>query len=127
MTVAVIASCWSSYERRNAFSVHNLCWIRLGQCEPIRIQCIVLRNYLLRKSAALDIEKERGGCMTRSRALNRFHRYLARRHRQDLRCKIPAFQPVLGGSETVDVSDRLMRRALQRDQQLEALEQEPAL
>jgi hypothetical protein len=60
--------------------------------------------------------------MTRSRALNRFHRYLARRHRQDLRCNVPAAQPEFGGSEPLDVSDRLMRRALQRDQQLEALE-----
>ena len=65
--------------------------------------------------------------MTRSRALNRFHRYLARRHRQDLRCQIPSAQPELGGAQSLDVSDRLMRRALERDQQLEALEQEPAL
>ena len=64
--------------------------------------------------------------MTRSRALNRFHRYLARRHRKTLRCQLPAAQSESRGSEALDVSDRLMRRALQRDQQLECFEQEPA-
>ncbi len=65
--------------------------------------------------------------MTRSRALNRFHRYLARRHRQNLRCSIPEAQAELGGQERLDVSDRLMRRALQRDEHLDGMEQEPAL
>ena len=64
--------------------------------------------------------------MTRSRALNRFHRYLARRHRKTLRCQLPAAQSESRGSEALDVSDRLMRRALQRDQLLEGFEQEPA-
>ena len=70
---------------------------------------------------------ERGGCMTRSRALNRFHRYLAHRHRQTLRCRIPDAQAEWGGYQLLDVSQRLQRRALQRDQWLDGLEQEPAL
>ena len=70
---------------------------------------------------------ERGGCMTRSRALNRFHRYLAHRHRQTLRCRIPDAQAESGGYQRLDVSQRLQRRALQRDQWLDGLEQEPAL
>ena len=65
--------------------------------------------------------------MTRSRALNRFHRYLAHHHRQTLRCRIPNAQAELGGHEPLDVSDRLKRRALQRDQWLDDLELEPAL
>ncbi len=64
--------------------------------------------------------------MTRSRALNRFHRYLARRHRHDLRSQLPNAKSELSGSEPLDVSERLMRRALERDQQLERLEREPA-
>ena len=70
---------------------------------------------------------ERGGCMTRSRALNRFHRYLAHRHRQTLRCRIADVQAEWGGDQPLDVSERLQRRALQRDQWLDGLEQEPAL
>ncbi len=70
---------------------------------------------------------ERGGCMTRSRALNRFHRYLAHRHRQTLRCRIPDAQAEWGGYQRLDVSQRLQRRARQRDQWLDGLEQEPAL
>ena len=65
--------------------------------------------------------------MTRSRALNRFHRYLARRHRKVLRCSIPDAQHELLGDGQLDVSDRLMRRALQRDQILDGMEEEPAL
>ena len=64
--------------------------------------------------------------MTRSRALNRFHRYLARRHRHSLRSAIPVTQTEFRRSGSLDVSDRLMRRALQRDQALECLEQEQA-
>ncbi|WP_114991400.1 hypothetical protein [Synechococcus sp. UW179A] len=65
--------------------------------------------------------------MTRSRALNRFHRYLAHLHRQVLRCRIPSLQHEWERSEPLNVSDRLRRRALVRDQLLDGLEQEPAL
>ena len=65
--------------------------------------------------------------MTRSRALNRFHRYLARRHRQMVSCSIPDAQHESLGDGQPDVSDRLMRRALQRDQNLDGMEEEPAL
>ena len=65
--------------------------------------------------------------MTRSRALNRFHRYLAHRHRHVLRCRVPSLQPERGRTEPLNVSDRLKRRALMRDQRLDGLEQEPAV
>ncbi|WP_136975591.1 hypothetical protein [Synechococcus sp. GEYO] len=65
--------------------------------------------------------------MTRSRALNRFHRYLAHRHLQTLRSRITDAQAEWGGYQRLDVSKRLQRRALQRDQWLDGLEQEPAL
>ena len=65
--------------------------------------------------------------MTRSRALNRFHRYLAHCHRQTLRCRIADVQAEWGGYQRLDVSQRLQRRARQRDQWLDGLEQEPAL
>ena len=70
---------------------------------------------------------EREGCMSRSRAQNRFHRYLAHRHRQTLRCRIPDAHAEWDGHQPLDVSERLKRRALQRDQWLDGLEQEPAL
>ena len=66
--------------------------------------------------------------MTRSRAMNRFHRYLARRHRHDLRRCVPTLRPELVESEPLDVSQRLIQRALCRDERLEMmLVEEPAL
>ena len=66
--------------------------------------------------------------MTRSRAMNRFHRYLARRHRHALRRCVPTLRPELVESEPLDVSQRLIQRALCRDDRLEMmLEEEPAL
>ena len=66
--------------------------------------------------------------MTRSRAMNRFHRYLARRHRHDLRRSVPTLRPELVESEPLDVSQRLIQRALCRDERLDMmLEEEPAL
>lgn len=62
--------------------------------------------------------------MTRSRALNRFHRYLARRHRQDLRGSVPTLHPEQDQPQPVDCSDRLMRRALLRDQRLDMMQEE---
>ena len=66
--------------------------------------------------------------MTHSRAINRFHRYLARRHRHDLRRNVPRLRPELIESEPLDVSQRLIQRAFCRDERLEmVLEEEPAL
>ena len=66
--------------------------------------------------------------MTRSRATNRFHRYLARRHRHDLRRSVPSLRPELVESEPLDVSRRLIQRALCRDERLNmVLVKEPAL
>ena len=66
--------------------------------------------------------------MTRSRAMNRFHRYLARRHRHDLRRNVPTLRPELVESEPLDVSQRLIQRALCRDERLDLmLEEEPPL
>ena len=70
--------------------------------------------------------KERGGLMTRSRDNTRFNRYLARRHRQELRGSIPSLRA--DTAQTVDISKRLMERAIKRDQRLDVLaEEEPAL
>ena len=63
--------------------------------------------------------------MTRSRAFNRFHRFLARRHRQSLRCSLPEQHAGSARNVQRDVSDRLMLQALRRDQKLEGLDQEP--
>lgn len=66
--------------------------------------------------------------MPRSRAMNRFHRYLARRHRQDLRRSVPTLRPERVAFDPLDVSERLIQRALCRDEQLELmLDEEPAL
>ena len=66
--------------------------------------------------------------MARTRAMNRFHRYLARRHRHDLRRNVPMLRPELVESEPLDVSGRLIRRALSRDERLDLmLVEEPAL
>lgn len=71
-------------------------------------------------------EEERGGPMARSRDNTRFNRYLAKKHRQDLRGAVPSLCADAG--QPIDVSGRLMKRAISLDQRLEFLtEEEPAL
>ncbi|CAK23941.1 hypothetical protein [Synechococcus sp. CS-197] len=67
--------------------------------------------------------------MARSRETTRFNRYLAKKHRQVLRGQIRS-QRDNDAAHTVPVidhSDRLMDRAISRDQSLDLLlEEEPA-
>jgi len=63
--------------------------------------------------------------MARSRDNTRFNRYLARRHRQELRGSIPSLRA--DTAQPVDFSQRLIERAIARDQRLDVLaEEEPA-
>ena len=54
--------------------------------------------------------------MTRSRSINRFHRFVARKRRQGLRAVLPHLRPDrLESDDQLDVSDRLMTRCAQAD------------
>ena len=65
--------------------------------------------------------------MARSRDNTRFNRYLAKRRRQELRGQIPSQRDDGFQGAELDVSERLMQRAISRDQNLDLLfEVEPA-
>ena len=59
-----------------------------------------------------------GGTMARSRAFNRFHRYLARQKRRDLRSALPQVQ----SDCPIDRSRALINRLSGREAQLDLLE-----
>ena len=62
--------------------------------------------------------------MTRSRSINRFHRFLARQRRRGLRA-VPQLRPEhQEREEQLDVSDRLLARSAQTElrNEMEALE-----
>ena len=64
-----------------------------------------------------------GGTMGRSRAFNRFHRYLARQKRHDLRSALPQFQTNCSSDGTrIDRSRALINRLSGREAQLDLLE-----
>lgn len=63
--------------------------------------------------------------MTRSRDNTRFNRYLARKHRHELRESIPSLRT--DTVQPIDFSGRLMERAIKLDQRLDVLAwEEPA-
>ena len=63
------------------------------------------------------------GTMARSRAINRFHRYLARQKRRDLRSALPQFQTNCSSDgATIDRSRALINRLSGREAQLDLLE-----
>lgn len=67
--------------------------------------------------------------MARSRETTRFNRYLAKKHRQVLRGQIQTQRDHDDANTipVIDRSDRLMDRAISRDQSLDLLpEEEPA-
>ena len=54
--------------------------------------------------------------MTRSRSINRFHRFVARKRRRGLRLAVPHLRvDQLEMVEPIDVSDRLMSRTADAD------------
>ena len=54
--------------------------------------------------------------MTRSRSINRFHRFVARKRRRDLRAAVPYLRvDHFEMSEPIDVSDRLINRTADAD------------
>ena len=54
--------------------------------------------------------------MTRSRSINRFHRFVARKRRRGLRTAVPHLRDVrIEMAEPIDVSDRLISRIADAD------------
>ena len=54
--------------------------------------------------------------MTRSRSINRFHRFVARKRRRGLRAAVPYLRvDHFEMSEPIDVSDRLINRTADAD------------
>ncbi len=65
--------------------------------------------------------------MTRSRALNRFHRFTAKKRRLSLRAAVPNLQDdVHAGNEAVNQRKELHQRAWQKDVMLELIDPEEA-
>ena len=61
--------------------------------------------------------------MTRSRDLNRFHRFIAKRRRKALRSSVPGFiEEPLRSLETVNDSQRMKATASERDHLLEFID-----
>ena len=58
--------------------------------------------------------------MTRSRSINRYHRFVARKRRRGLRAALPHLSPDGAQSpDSVDVTSRLQARAASEDLRLE--------
>ena len=63
--------------------------------------------------------------MSRSRSLNRFHRYLARQKRRGLRAVLPQFQDAREHQESpADSSNDVLRRLSLREIELDLMEAE---
>ena len=77
--------------------------------------CVAGELFFLTNSSRPDAEIDEVS-MTRSRSINRFHRFVARKRRRGLRAVLPHLRPDrLEVGDQMDVSDRLMTRCAEAD------------
>lgn len=78
-------------------------------------RCVADELFFLTNSSRPESEIDEVS-MTRSRSINRFHRFVARKRRRGLRAVLPHLRPDrLEVVEQLDVSNRLMSRCAEAD------------